>query len=181
MQPSICGRDPLGNPELESGAQSTCGLTLLCGTKPSSYDLRIARLSDFMGIPCSIASHADVGDRLHKADPHPSTLICSALALSHLLSDSASGTRAWDRLLKHARVVLIYGFQPGQPQVSVAARVTNGQISTVRKLTHTDCQYDVSSSYPDITAEFTGLSFTRVCANVDFVFVPKPAPTGISP
>jgi hypothetical protein len=173
--------DNLGNRELGINAGLPLELTLLYGAEPSSHDLRIVRLSQFLGIPCKIASHDDITHLLHSAQDDALSVICSAATVARLLSDRADSRCAWDVLLEKARVVLIYGFQPQEPEVSVATRVTDAQLSGVCRLARADLQYDVSCSHPEITAEFTGLSLGRVSTDVDFAFIPRPAPTNWSP
>ena len=69
----------------------------------------------------------------------------------HNLSDP---TAALDSLLQKASFLFVYGFTPQTP-LYITDRLSDGAIADVRGFTWANLRYEVSSSEPEITREFS--------------------------
>jgi hypothetical protein len=73
-------------------------------------------------------------------------------------------------LREKASSLFVYGFAPGEYSASVAAQLSDGAITDVRPLAGAGLSYHVSSCLPDVTREFSGLSFGCASNATDFAF-----------
>jgi hypothetical protein len=150
--------------------------------RPTLEDVRLRRLIEFCGINCRTIGTSDLCTELDRASAHSLCILASANTI-HDWSQEPAGQVATilGHLLQKACSLFLYGFEPEMPSTSVAATLTNGATTAVRRCTRRDLRYDVSSSHPEITKEFSGLSFAGVRNSTDSAFVCQANLSGMAP
>ncbi|HEY6969696.1 MAG TPA: hypothetical protein VJA94_10860 [Candidatus Angelobacter sp.] len=108
---------------------------------------------------------------LDGAEDHDLCILASATTMERWCQNFGDKAGALSRLQQKASLLFVYGFAPEMARVHLAATLSGGTIEDIRKLTRTDVGYEVSSSKPEITREFSGLSFGCVRNSTDFGFV----------
>lgn len=109
------------------------------------------------------------GAELDRAADHDLCILASATTLDRWRrTDKANALLA---LRRKAAFLFVYGFAPEMSPAHLAAALSDGEIKDVRSFTRTDLAYEVSPSRPEITREFSGLSFGCVRNTTDFGFV----------
>ena len=150
--------------------------------RPTLEDVRLRQLIEFFGINCKYMGTPDLRTELDRASDHSLCILASANTIHDWSQDSAEPVATTlGRLLQKASLLFLYGFEPEMPSTSVAAALTNGATTAVRRFTRRDLRYDVSSSHPEITKEFSGLSFAGVRSSTDSAFVWQANLSGIAP
>ena len=137
-------------------------------TRPTADDLCLSRLIEFMGLDCRTTDTSHLGTELERAADHDLCIMANAKTLDRLRRHDAN---AFSTLRQKARFFFVYGFAPQMCPGQLAAALSNGEINDVRSVSSADLPYEVSSSRPEITREFSGLSFGRARSTSDFGFV----------
>ena len=143
--------------------------TLLYHETPTASDLRLAQLSDVLGVSCNLVSASTLISELDQTADHSLCILVSANTLCYF----ATGSSLIERLLRKARFLFVYGFAPTEAHSSLACFLADGLISRLYRFTRNDLEYRVASSHPEITREFSGLSFGPIKANIDSAFAPS--------
>jgi len=133
-------------------------------------DVRLRSLTDFFGVPSATLDPAGLEEELNRSPDHDLCVLTSAGALSRWCHDSSNYLASLERLRQKSRFLYVYGFLPGNDTRSLATGLTRGRISDVRKFARADFKYEVASTHPELTKEFTGLSFGPIHNHADFGF-----------
>lgn len=144
---------------------------LLYHIRPTPDDMCLNRLIGFFGLSCKTVDTSAFDTELQRAADHDLCILASATTIDkwcHSLPDRAA---ALDGLRQKASFLFLYGFAPGKSPAYIAARLSDGAIEYVRALTGAGLSYQVSSSEPWITREFSGLSFGCARNDIDSAFV----------
>ena len=139
-----------------------------CHSAPADVCLR--RLVEFFGLNCRTVDASAFDTELDRAADHELCVLASAATMDRWCQTLPSSTTALDKLQRKASFLFSYGFAPKTPNY-IASSLSDGAITAVREFTQTDLRYDVCSSQPEITREFSGLSFGSVHNTTDFGFV----------
>lgn len=139
--------------------------------RPTHDDVCLRRLIEFFGLECRTVDTPTFDVELCRAMDHDLCVLASAATIDRWCHTLPDVTAALDRLRQKASFLFVYGFTPEMAPLYIAGGLSDGAISDVRRLTRTDLRYDVSSSQPETTKEFSGLSFGCVRNNTDFAFV----------
>jgi hypothetical protein len=118
---------------------------------------------------------------LDRAADHDLCVLASANTIDKWCQHFPDRETTLGRLRQKACCLFIYGFEPEMPSTSIAESLSNGAISEVRSFTRKDLRYYVSSSQPEITGDFSGLSFACVRNATDFGFVCPANLRGLAP
>jgi len=144
-------------------------------------DVCLKRLIEFFGLSCKTVDTSAFDAELHRAPDHDLCILASAETIDrwcHNLSDRAA---ALDGLRQKASFLFLYGFAPGKSLGYLTARLSDGAIEDVRALTGSGLNYHVSSSEPEITREFSGLSFGCARNDIDSGFICSANSSGAVP
>jgi hypothetical protein len=148
---------------------------LLCYQEASPSDLKLARLAEFLGVGCNVVALGRSGDAASGGSAllrsGGSCIMASAVALGRLAGSGLDLPRFTDQLFQRARFAFVYGFCPRKLEVSVAGHLTRGLVSFMSSFNGFGHEYQVASSSPFITKEFSGLSFGPIRNDIDFGFV----------
>jgi hypothetical protein len=143
---------------------------LLYSVRPTHDDVCLQRLSEFYGLERRSVETSALNAELERAADHDLCLLASAKTIHEWRRDHAPDPgSALDSLRQKAAFVFVYGFAPGMAEI--ASDLSNGTIRDIRRLTRTDLCYNVSSSQPEITRQFSGLSFGPANTTTDSGFV----------
>jgi hypothetical protein len=143
---------------------------LLYSVRPTHDDVCLQRLSEFYGLERRSVETSALNAELERAADHDLCLLASAKTIHEWRRDHAPDPgSALDSLRQKAAFVFVYGFAPGMAEI--ASDLSNGTIRDIRRLTRTDLCYNVSSSQPEITRQFSGLSFGPTNTTTDSGFV----------
>lgn len=140
-------------------------------TRLAPDDVYLSRLIEFFGLTCRTVDTSTLDTELDRAADHDLCILASAAVIDGWCRSFANPVVALDKLRQKASFVFVYGFVPELSTVYIATSLTEGGIADVRRFTRTDLRYQVSSSRPEITREFSGLSFGCVRNATDFGFV----------
>jgi hypothetical protein len=159
------------------------GATLLRSSRSNSSDLRLAQIVEFLGLEWESASAL-----IPAGSPNPASDISAAngsclLASADTMAEVFANDNlpvATDALLGRAGFLFVYGFSPQKAHGMLAAQLTGGIISSVSSFGSADLKYQVASSRPDITREFSGLSFGPIQNRTDYGFVLSRTPSEFS-
>src|ERR1051326_9041455 len=144
-------------------------------------DVSLKRLIEFFGLSCKTVDTSAFAAELHRAADHDLCILASAATIDgwcHKLPDRAA---ALDGLRQKTSFLFLYGFGPGKSLGYLTARLSDGAIEDVRALTGAGLSYHVSSSEPEITREFSGLSFGGARNDTDSGFVCSVTSSGTVP
>jgi hypothetical protein len=136
-------------------------------------DACLRRLIEFFGLNCSTVDASALDAELDRAADHDLCILASASTLDRWCHNLSSPVTALDKLQVKASFLFAYGFAPETPNF-IANILSGGAITAVRGFPRTDLRYEVCSSHPEITREFSGLSFGNVRNATDFGFVCSP-------
>lgn len=139
--------------------------------RPRVQDLCLRRLIEFFGLTCRTMDTSNFDAELDRAADHDLCILASAATLDSWHRNIPDQTPALNRLRRKASALFVYGFAPEASSVYLAASLSHGTIQDVRRFTRTDLCYEVSSLQPEITREFSGLSFGRARSATDFGFI----------
>jgi hypothetical protein len=139
--------------------------------RPAPDDVCLRRLIEFFGLDCRTVETSAFDVELHRAADHDLCILASAATIDRWCHNFPNLTAALDRLRQKASFLFVYGFTPEMSSLYIAGSLSDGAITDVRRFTRTDLRYHVSSSLPEITREFSGLSFGCVRNTSDFGFV----------
>jgi hypothetical protein len=155
---------------------------LVHDVRPGLEDVSLRQLIESCGINCRFMKTPDLRTELDRASDHSLCIMASANTIHDWSQESAEPVATTlGRLLQKASLLFLYGFESEMPSTSVAVTLTNGAITAVRSFTRRDLRYDVSSLHPEITKEFSGLSFAGVRNSTDCAFVCEANLSGIAP
>src|SRR5262249_23951850 len=143
---------------------------------PAISDLRLAQLARVLGISCKHVSDSTLSRELQQTPDHSLCVLVSASTMCHFRARSSM----MESLLRKARFVFAYGFAAEDSHVSLACSLTDGLISNFCRFNRNTLDYHVASSHPQITKEFSGLSFGPTNRNIEFGFVPSSKPGTLS-
>lgn len=138
---------------------------------PTPPDVCLKRLVEFCGLVCRSVERSTFDAELDRAADHDLCILASATTIDKWCHNLPNPTSALNRLCQKAFSVFLYGFSPEGWHNSLAATLSDGAISDLRRFTRADLRYEVSSLRPEITREFSGLSFGCVSSAIDFGFV----------
>jgi hypothetical protein len=144
--------------------------TLVQHERLAPSDIRLRSLAEFLGVPSTTLDPTGLEAELSRTPDHDLCLLASAGAISHWCHESGNYLASLDRLRQKSRFLYVYGFSPQDNTRSLAAGLTKGRIADVREFAGPDSQYEVASTYPELTKEFTGLSFGPIRNHADFGF-----------
>jgi len=130
-----------------------------------------------LGVSCRLLGAATSCEELEQSLDHSLCVLASASTMCEVSLYSA----AMECLFRKARFLFVYGFRPQAVHNFLACFLTDGLLSQVRRFTRNDLEYQVATSHPDITREFSGLSFGPINTDIDFAFVPSSKPCRCSP
>jgi hypothetical protein len=161
-------RIPLSILEL---AQMNTKATLLHYEKPTPSDVRLRCLAEFLGVQCTTTDTAALNAEFDRTPDHQLCILTGAGTLLQWCRQSKNCRALLNRLRQKSRFLFVYGFSPESDAINLAAEVTDGQISGLRRFEGLNLEYDVAGSHPELTKEFSGLSFGPIQHNSDFGFV----------
>jgi hypothetical protein len=144
---------------------------LLHHNRPTSDDVCLRRLIEFFGLGCRTVDTSTFDAELDRAADHDLCILASATAIDGWCHNLPNAATALGSLRQKASYLFVYGFAPEMSPIYIAASLSDGAIARVRRLRRTDLRYEVSSSQPEITRGFSGLSFGCVRNATDFGFV----------
>lgn len=133
-------------------------------------DAFLRRLIEFFGLTCRIVDTSLVEEEVNRAANHDLCILTSATTLHSWCVNLHDPRSALENLRKKAFSLFVYGFAPEAPTY-IAGILSDGQIANGRRFTADGLRYEVSTLHPDITREFSGLSFGGVRNVTDFGFV----------
>jgi hypothetical protein len=139
--------------------------------RPTPDDVCLRRLVEFFGLDCRAVDTSTFDVELQRAADHDLCILASAATIDRWCHSFPDVTIALGRLRQKASFLFVFGFTPEMSALYIAGSLSDGAITDVRKFTGTDSRYHVSSSQPEITREFSGLSFGCVRNASDFGFV----------
>jgi hypothetical protein len=158
-----------------------CEAILVQDMPPSFDDERLKRLVEFFGAGCRTVVPSAFNAEFDRAEDHELCVMASASAIQKWCHGFPDATAALDGLYQNARFVFVYGFAPEVMSSSIATSLSNGAITDVRRFTRSQLRYQVSSSRPEITKEFSALSFGDVRNSTDFGFLCREDLSGVVP
>lgn len=152
---------------------------LLHDSRLTPEDACLERLIKFLGLSCRNVDSSAVDAELDRAEDHELYILTNAVTVAKWCRDSPTPASALDRLRYKSSSVFIYGFTPHTPNF-IADSLSGGALTAVRGFARTDLRYEVTSARPEITREFSGLSFTCARHNTDFGFAWSPGFRGLT-
>jgi hypothetical protein len=144
---------------------------LLYHIRPTRDDVCLKRLTEFFGLTCRTVDTSTFDAELHRAADHDLCILASATTIDRWCHTHPDRAAALDVLRQKTSFLFLYGFAPGKSLAYIAGRLSDGAIEDVRALTGANLSYQVSSSEPGITREFSGLSFDCARNDTDSSFV----------
>jgi hypothetical protein len=154
---------------------------LLYHLRPTPDDVCLKRLIEFFGLSCRTVDTSTFHAELQPAADHDLCILASAATVDSWCQSLPDRAAALDVLQQKASFLFLYGFAPGKSLAYIAGRLSEGSIEDVRSLTGTKQNYLVSSSEPDITREFSGLSFGCAHDDTDSGFICTANPSSAVP
>jgi hypothetical protein len=146
---------------------------LVSDCHPTADDARLRSLIEFFGLNCRMVDALALDADLNRAVDHDLCILASTAALDSWCRNRPTPITALADLQRKASFLFAYGFAPDTPNY-IANSLSGGAITAVRAFTRADLRYEVCSSTPEITREFSGLSFGNVQNATDFGFVCLP-------
>jgi len=134
-------------------------------------DVCLKRLIEFFGLSCKTVDTSAFGAELHRAADHDLCILASAETIDRWCHNLPDRAAALGVLQQKASFLFVYGFAPGKSLAYIAGSLSDGAIEDVSALTGGGLNYQVSSSEPEITREFSGLSFGCARNGTDSGFV----------
>jgi hypothetical protein len=147
---------------------------------PTRDDVCLRRLIESLGLACRTVDASAFDRELDQADDHELCVMASAANVASWCRNFPNPTAALDKLRQKASSVFFYGFVPETP-IYIAGNLSHGAIAAVRGFTCTHLCYEVSSLRPEITREFSGLSFGCARTVTDFGLVCSAKSRGMIP
>jgi hypothetical protein len=138
--------------------------------RPTPDDVCLRRLIEFLGLICRTVDASALDAELDRAADQDLCILASAATVARWCHNFPTPTSALDKLRQKSSSLFVYGFAPETP-IYIASSLSDGAVADVRRFTRTDLCYEVSSSQPEITREFSGLSFGCARNATDFGFV----------
>jgi hypothetical protein len=154
---------------------------LLYHVRPTPDDVSLKQLAEFFGLSCRTVDASTFDRELQRTADHDLCILASAVTIDRWCHSHPDRAIALDRLRQKASFLFLYGFAPGASLAYIAARLSDGAIKDVRALTRAGLTYEVSSSEPGITREFSGLSFGCARNDTDSGFVCTANSSGMVP
>ncbi len=138
---------------------------ILYDDAPGANEQRLQRLANFLGVPVRLTS-------VLGKDPGPTHGLCVLASIATIAAALRNGIADGfiRQLRKQARFLFVYGTAVDELGISALGRLTDGQITGVHSSSG-DATYCISSARPDVTREFTNLSFGPVQNKSDFTFL----------
>jgi hypothetical protein len=135
-------------------------------------DVCLKRMIEFFGLSCKTVDAFAFDAELYRAADHDLCILANAPTIDRWCHTHPDRAVALDRLRQKVSFLFLYGFAPGESLAYIAGRLSDGAIEDVRALTGAKLSYQVSSSEPGITREFSGLSFgcARNYTDAGFIF-----------
>lgn len=143
---------------------------LMHDTRLTSDDVCLKRLIEFLGLICRSVDVSASDAELDQAKDHDLCILASAATIARWCQHFPNPTSALDKLRQKSSSLFVYGFAPETPMY-IASSLSDGAVADVRRFIRTDLCCEVSSSQPEITREFSGLSFGCARNATDFGFV----------
>ena len=148
--------------------------TILCCPQITPLDARLARLTEFLGIECSLQTLRGQGaglapDSALLGRDHQ-CLMVSAAALGSLTESEGAPGQFLQRLLDRTKYLLVYGFRPDASDASIVRQLSQGLVESLIGLPRGYHEYTISSDWRPLTKEFTGLVFGPIQSGIDSVF-----------
>ncbi len=149
--------------------------------KPSPNDIRLKNLAEFLGLTCMTLDASNLHAELDRATDSSLCILMSArTAFEWWRNEPLNHEAAIERLRRKTRSLFVYGCAPSPDTSSILATLTDGVISDVQRFDQASFSYDVTSSHPKLTREFSGLSFGPIRNQADFGFVCSSASANLS-
>lgn len=142
---------------------------LLYSVRPTRDDVCLRQLVEFFGLNCRSVETPALSGELGRAADHELCVLASAKSIEQWRDQAPDRASALDSLRQKAAFVFVYDFTPGMSKI--ASDLSNGAITDVHRLARTDLSYKVNSSEPEITREFSGLSFGPANNAIDYTFI----------
>lgn len=139
--------------------------------RPAPDDAYLKQLIAFLGLNCMTVDTSALDSELDRAVDQNLCILANAATIDAWRQNFPDPAIALNFLCQKAAFLFVYGFAPETSPVHVATSLSGGAIEDVRRLTRTDLRYEVGSSHPEITREFSGLSFGCVQNTIDSCFV----------
>ena len=149
-------------------------------SRSTADDACLRRLIEFLGLSCRTVEASAFDTELDRVADHGLCVLASAATIDGCCHNRPNPASAFDKLRRKASSLFVYGFAPETPTY-IAASLSNGSIADVRAFAPAGLRYKVSSFHPEITREFSGLSFAGVHNATDFGFVCSPNVRGMVP
>jgi len=149
--------------------------------KPAPCDVRLRSLAQFLGVRCTTLDATGLEAELDRAPDHDLCILASASTISRWRHGGETNLASFERLRRKARFLFLYGFSPQSDTLPVGTWFSDGQILDVRRFERTDLVYEVACSHPQLTKEFSGLSFGPTQNQTDFGFVCASTAGGLYP
>ena len=134
----------------------------------SPLDLHLSRLTEFSGIRPRMLRVGQPEEGRKLMEKRPYCMMVSASSLAAILEDKASSAEAVRPLLESTPFILVYGITPTGRESRAVTDLTDGLISAVISCDRSEHSFQVSRTAPQITAEFSGLTFGPSNAEIDF-------------
>jgi hypothetical protein len=142
---------------------------LLYHTRLTPDDAHLKHLIEFSGLLCRIVDVSRLDTELDQAAGKEMCILASTTMIDSWCQKFPDPPKALDRLLHKASSLFVFGFTPETPSY-IAASLSEGALGAVRRFKEANLRYQVSSWEPEITREFSGLSFAGAQNAIDCVF-----------
>jgi hypothetical protein len=137
--------------------------------QPTPDDLCLGRLIEFFGLPCRAVDTVALDAELDRAPDHELCILANASCIDAWCQNFLDPTVALTKLRQKSSFLFIYGFAP-ESSPRIAAGLSDSAISGVKEFAGTNLSYQVTASKPEITREFSGLTFGGVHNSTDYAF-----------
>jgi hypothetical protein len=142
---------------------------LVADIHTTSNEVCLKHLIEFSGLLFRIVDVSRLDTELDHAAGKELCILASTTMIDSWCQKFPDPPKALDRLLHKASSLFVFGFTPETPSY-IAASLSEGALGAVRRFKEANLRYQVSSSEPEITREFSGLSFAGAQNAIDCVF-----------
>src|SRR5215467_3616674 len=147
----------------------TSGANIVLYRNEAPLDLHLARLTESLGIQCSMIRLGDadgLGQSLYNLESSLCVMV-SACSLAAVLQDERMSSEVIAHLFERIPFVLVYGITQDERQAYAVRYLTNGMVASVVNFDLSSYFYQVSATEREITQEFSGLTFGPINHEID--------------
>src|SRR6185369_5374765 len=147
-------------------------VTLLCDDPSNAMTQRLTAIIDLLGVRHAELAVSALDAALEQSDTSM-CLVSHADTLCRWWRGHGETNRALRQLQDRCNTLFVFGFEPEKNCVALASALSGGNITQIKRFEAQQQNYEVASSRPELTREFSGLSFGPICRDHDFGFVCK--------